>query len=276
MPIHAHKLTALAASILGASCLAWMPQAQAQAQTQTQQRSGFSQDKVKIGVMTDMSGAFADLSGQGSVEAAKMAIEDFKQAYHPKFPIELVWADHQNKPDIASTKARQWYDTEGVDMITDLINSGVAIAVSKVAQQKERLAMVTGAGTTRLENEDCNPYTIHYGWDTRSNASGQVKAQLAAGNRNWYFVAVDYALGSSLVAEASEALAANGGKVLGVVKHPLNAADFSSYMLQADAAKPQVIALANAGSDLINAMKASNEFGLGKKSAMAGLVTTII
>ncbi len=263
------KLTALA-SLLGAACLAWTPSAHAQP------RAGFSNDVVKIGVLTDMSGTFADLSGQGSVEAAKMAIEDFKQSHAPKFTIELVTADHQNKPDIASSRARQWYDTQGVDMITDLINSGVAIAVSKVAQQKERVAMVTGAGTTRLENEDCNPYTIHYGWDTRSNAFGQVQAQAAQGNRDWYFVAVDYALGASLVAEASEALAANGGKVLGTVKHPLNSPDFSSFMLQAQAAKPQVIALANAGSDLVNAIKASNEFGLSKKHAIAGLVATII
>ncbi|NYT66839.1 ABC transporter substrate-binding protein [Alcaligenaceae bacterium] len=260
-----HKRTALAA-LLGFSCLASISYVQA---------AGFSQDTVKIGVLTDMSGAFADLSGLGSVEAAKMAIEDFKQANNPTFSIELISADHQNKPDIASAKAREWYDVEGVDMITDLINSSVALAVSKVGDQKKRVVMVTGSGTTRLENEDCNPYTIHYGWDTRSNSWGQVKAQAALGNNNWYFVAVDYALGNSLVAEASDALADNAGKVIGVAKHPLNAADFSSYMLQAQSANPQVIALANAGSDLVNSIKALNEFGLSQNHAIAGLVMTI-
>ncbi len=158
MHTNQYKRTALTA-LLGLSYLATMPCVQA---------AGFSQDTVKIGVLTDMSGTFADLSGAGSIEAAKMAIEDFKQTNQPKFSIKLISADHQNKPDIASSKARQWYDTEGVDMITDLINSGVALAVAKVAEQKERVAMVTGSGTTRLENEDCNPYTVHYGWDTRS------------------------------------------------------------------------------------------------------------
>ncbi len=241
-----------------------------------QQQGNISQAVVKIGVLTDMSGTFADLSGAGSVQAAQMAIDDFKAAAKPNYKIELVSADHQNKTDIAAARAREWYDVHGVDMITDLINSGVAIAVSKVAQQKSRVAMVTGAGTTRLENEDCNPFTIHYGWDTRSNAFGQVKAQAAQGRTNWYFVAVDYALGSSLVAEATEALNANKGKVVGVVRHPLNTTDFSSFLLQAQGAKPQVIAFANAGSDFINGVKTANEFGVSGKFALAGLVATII
>ncbi|RYH69158.1 MAG: ABC transporter substrate-binding protein [Alcaligenaceae bacterium] len=241
-----------------------------------QASTGFSNDTVKIGVLTDMSGAFADLSGAGSVESVRMAIEDFKAKHKPGFRIEMVSADHQNKADIGSTKAREWYDTQGVDMITDVINSGVAIAVGKVAQQKNRIVMVTGAGTTRLENEDCNANTIHYGWDTRTNANGQAKAQAERGNKSWYFVAVDYALGSSLVQDATEAVAATGGVVVGAVKHPLGAADFSSYMLQAKASKAQVIGLANAGSDLINAVKASNEFGIAKEQAIAGLVASII
>lgn len=238
--------------------------------------SRFSQDTVKIGVLTDMSGAFADLSGAGSIEAVRMAIEDFTAKNKPSFKIEMISADHQNKADIGSSKAREWYDVQGVDMITDVINSGVAIAVSKVAHQKNRVAMVTGAGTTRLENEDCNPNTIHYGWDTRTNANGQAKAQAERGNKTWYFVAVDYALGQSLVQDATEAVVANGGTVAGAVKHPLGAADFSSYMLQAKASKAQVIALANAGSDLINAVKASNEFGIAKEQAIAGFVASII
>jgi branched-chain amino acid transport system substrate-binding protein len=261
----AFQMTVLAA-VAGALCLPGVVQAQAR----------ISQDVVKIGVLTDMSGAFADLSGAGSVQVAQMAIDDFKAAAKPTFKIELISADHQNKPDIASARAREWYEAQGVDMITDLINSGVAIAVSKVAHQRSRIAMVTGAGTTRLENEDCNPFTIHYGWDTRSNSYGQVKAQAAQGRTNWYFVSVDYALGSSLVAEATEALTANKGKVVGVVKHPLNTTDFSSFLLQAQGAKPQVIAFANAGSDFINAVKTANEFGVNKKFALAGLVASII
>ncbi len=262
---NAFQLTLLA-TLVGTLCLPGVAQTQ----------SKVSQDVVKIGVLTDMSGTFADLSGAGSVHAAQMAIDDFKATAKPGFKIELVSADHQNKPDIASARAREWYETQGVDMITDLINSGVAIAVSKVAQQKSRVAIVTGAGTTRLENEDCNPFTVHYGWDTRSNAFGQAKAQAAQGRTNWYFVAVDYALGSSLVAEATEALSANNGKVVGVVKHPLNTTDFSSFLLQAQAAKPQVIVFANAGSDFINGVKTANEFGVNKNFALAGLVATII
>lgn len=241
-----------------------------------QTKSGYSQDTVKIGVLTDMSGAFADLSGEGSVEVVRMAIEDFKAKNRPSFKIEMISADHQNKADIGAGKAREWYDVQGVDMITDVINSGVAIAVSKIAQQKNRVAMVTGAGTTRLTNEDCNPNTIHYGWDTRTNANGQAKAQADRGNKTWYFVAVDYALGSSLVQDATEAVTASGGTVIGTVKHPLGAADFSSYMLQAQASKAQVIAFANAGSDLINAIKASTEFGIAKEQSVAGLVASII
>ena len=262
-------LAALAAN-LGLVANAVMAQAQPAANAK------YSDNVVKIGVLTDMSGAFADLSGAGSVQAAQMAIDDFKATAKPSFKIELISADHQNKPDIASARAREWYDSQGVDMITDLINSGVAIAVSKVAQQKAGVAMVTGAGTTRLEKEDSNPYTVHYGWDTRSNSFGQVKAQAAQGRLNWYFVAVDYALGSSLVAEATEALSANKGKVVGVVKHPLNTTDFSSFLLQDQGAKPQVIAFANAGSDFINGVKTANEFGVNQKFALAGLVGTII
>ena len=240
------------------------------------QDKGAFQGTVKIGVLTDMSGAFADLSGAGSVEAARMAIDDFKARNKPAFRIELISADHLNKADVGSSKAREWYDVQGVDMITDVINSGVAIAVSKVAREKNRLVIVTGAGTTRLENEDCNANTVHYGWDTRTFASGQVRAQAERGNKSWYFVAVDYALGSSLVADATEAVKANGGTVLGTIKHPLSPADFSSYLLQAKASKAQVIGLANAGTDLVNAVKAANEYGIPKDQAIAGLVASII
>ena len=231
---------------------------------------------VRIGVLTDMSGAFADLSGAGSVQAARMAIDDFTAKNKPAFKIELISADHLNKADVGSSKAREWYDVQAVDMITDVINSGVAIAVSKVAREKNRIVMVTGAGTTRLENKDCNANTVHYGWDTRTFASGQARAQAERGNKSWYFVAVDYALGASLVQDATEAVKANGGTVVGTVKHPLSPADFSSYMLQAKASKAQVIGLANAGTDLVNAVKSANEYGIPKDQAIAGLVASII
>lgn len=260
----------LAAGICAASLLTFTPTASAQS------KKGISGDSVKIGVLTDMSGAFADLSGAGSVEAARMAIEDFKASAKPSFKIELVSADHQNKPDVGSLKAREWYDVQGVDMITDVINSGVAIAVSKVALEKNKIVMVTGAGTTRLENEDCNAFTIHYGWDTRTFANGQARAQAERRNKTWYFVAVDYALGTSLVQDATDAVKANGGSVVGSIKHPLSAPDFSSYMLQAQASKAQVIGLANAGSDLINAVKSASEYGVAKNQAIAGLVASII
>lgn len=240
-----------------------------------QKKPALSQDLVRIGVLTDMSGIFADLSGAGSVEAAQMAINDFKAQAKPSFRIELISADHQNKADIASSKAREWFDVQGVDMVTDLINSGVAIAVSKVAQEKNRIAMVTGAGTTRLHNEDCNPNTIHYGWDTRTVANAQARTQAEMGRKSWYFVAVDYALGHALVNDATEAVKANGGTVVGTIKHPIGAADFSSFMLQAQSSKAQVIGLANAGSDLTNAIKVANEYGIRKDKTVVGLVTTI-
>lgn len=241
-----------------------------------QNRGIFSQDTVKIGVLTDMSGIFADLAGAGSVAAAQMAIDDFKAQAKPSFKIELVSTDHLNKADVGASRAREWYDVQHVDMITDVINSGVALAVAKTALDKNRIAMITGAGTTRLHNEDCNPNTIHYGWDTRTFANGQVRAQKEQGKKSWYFVSVDYALGRSLEQDATEAIQANGGTVVGSVKHPISASDFSSFMLQAQASKAQVIGIANAGSDLINAIKAANEYGIGKKQTIAGLVATII
>lgn len=241
-----------------------------------QNTGSFSQNTVKIGVLTDMSGIFADLAGAGSVAAAQMAIDDFKEQDHPTFKIELVSADHLNKADIGASRAREWYDVQNVDMITDVINSGVALAVSKVAQDKNKLVMVTGAGTTRLHNEDCNVNTIHYGWDTRTFANGHVRAQADQGRKSWYFVSVDYALGRSLEQDAAEAIKAVGGTVVGAVKHPISASDFSSFMLQAQSSGAQVIGLANAGSDLINAVKAANEYGIGKKQQLSGLVASII
>ncbi len=230
---------------------------------------------VKIGVLTDMSGLYSDIGGQGSVEAAKMAIEDFKAQNKPGFKIELVSADHQNKADVGANKAREWFDTEGVDMITDVLNSAVGLAVAKVASEKKRVFIDTGAASVRLTNEDCNAYTIHYVYDTYALAHGTGTAITKAGGDTWFFLTADYAFGKSLEDDTSNAVKAAGGKILGGVRHPLNASDFSSFLLQAQASKAKVVGLANAGGDTINSIKAANEFGLTKNQQLAGLLVFI-
>jgi branched-chain amino acid transport system substrate-binding protein len=241
---------------------------------QTAKPGAISGDKVKIGVMNDMSGLYADIGGPGSVEAARMAIEDFGGKVLGK-PVELVFVDHLNKPDVGASKAREWYDTEGVDMIVDVPTSSVAIAVGKVAGEKKRVLMVTGGASSRLTNEDCNAYTVHYAYDTYALANGTGKAIVKTGGKTWFFITADYAFGKSLEDDTAAVVKANGGTVLGHVLHPLNASDFSSYMLQAQASKAQIIGLANAGGDTINAVKAANEFGLTKTQSLAGLLLFI-
>ena len=240
-----------------------------------QQPSAISDGVVRVGVLTDMSGVFCDLAGAGAVTAAQMAIDDFVADQKPPFKVELVSADHQNKPDIATSIARQWYDTGGVDLITDTINSGVALAVSGVAESKNRMLIVTGSGSTRLTNEQCSPNTISYTWDTYSFARGQSRIVKNMGLDTWYFVAVDYALGKSLVGEASPAITESGGKILGTVYHPISTADFSSFLLQAQSSKAKVIGLANAGSDLLNAIKAAKDFNISPAQTIVPLVGTI-
>ena len=236
-----------------------------------------SGDVVKIGVLTDMSGVYSALGGKGSVLAAEMAVEDFKAQYKPKFKIELVSADHQNKADVGSNKVREWYDTEGVDMVTDVLNSGVAIAVAKVTTEKNKIMMNAGAASTRLTNEDCAPNNVvHYVYDTYALANGPGKAVTKTGKDTWFFLTADYAFGHSLEKDSSDAVKAAGGKVLGSVRHPLNASDFSSFLLQAQASKAKVIGLANAGGDTINSIKAANEFGITKTQTVVGLLTTIV
>ena len=230
---------------------------------------------VKIGVLTDMSGIFSELSGRGSVLATQMAIEDFKAEAKPAFAIEMVSADHQNKPDIGANKAREWYDTQQVDMVVDAINSAVAIAASNVTREKRRLLMVTGAGSMRLTNEDCSPNTISYTWDTYSTSRPQATAVTKEGARDWYFVTVDYALGQSIELDAQAAVKAAGGQVLGSARHPLSTPDFSSYMLQAQGSKAQAVGIASAGGDLINAIKAAREFGLSRKQTLVPLSGSI-
>src|SRR5260370_28552616 len=226
------------------------------------QTAGISDGAVKIGVLTDMAGVCSDLAGAGAVTAAQMAIDDFVETQKPSFKVELVSADHQNKPDIATGIARQWYDTGNVDLITDVINSGVALAVSSVAESKNRMLIVTGSGSSRLTNEECSPNTISYTWDTYSFAKGQSRMVKSLGLDTWYFVAVDYALGKSLVAEASDAIVRSGGKVVGTVYHPIGTTDLSSFMLQAQNSKAKVIGLANAGADLLNSIKAAKDFNI--------------
>lgn len=240
-----------------------------------QATASVSDNVVRIGVLTDMSGIFADLGGSGSITAAQMAIDDFKARTAPAFKIELVSADHQNKADIASAKAREWYDTQGVDMVTDLINSAVALAVSKVTQEKKRVVMVTGAGTSRLTNEECSPNTVHYGWDTNALANGQGKFITAQGKDTWYFVTVDYALGKAIEHDVTAAVTKADGKIVGSVKHPINSPDFSSFILQAQASKAKVIGIASAGGDLNNAVKAAKEYGITKSQTLVGLASSI-
>jgi branched-chain amino acid transport system substrate-binding protein len=234
-----------------------------------------SNNSVKIGVLTDMSGVYSDLGGQGSVTAAQMAVEDFVAAKKPAFKVEIVSADHQNKADVASSKVREWYDRDGVDMVTDALNSAVALAVAKVSVEKNRVLMDVGAATTRLTNEDCNPNTAHWAYDTFALATGIANAAVKQGGDSWYFLTADYAFGHTMEKDATEAIKAAGGKVVGSTRHPLNAADFSSFMLQAQASGAKVIGLANAGGDTINAVKAAADYGITKKQSVAPLLLFI-
>jgi len=229
---------------------------------------------VKIGVLDDMSGLYSDIGGKGEVVAAEMAAAEVGGKVLGA-PIQVVSADHQNKPDVGSNKAREWFDTDGVDVIVGTVNSGVAIAVSKVANEKHRLFIDSGAGSTRLTNEDCNPYTIHYEYDTYATGVTTAKAVVAHGGKSWFFLTADYAFGKSLQSDTTNFVVAAGGKVLGSVLHPLNASDFSSFLLQAQASGAQVIGLANAGGDTINSVKAASEFGITKKQTLAALLIFI-
>jgi branched-chain amino acid transport system substrate-binding protein len=218
---------------------------------------------IKIGVLSDMSGPYADQAGLGSVEAARMAIEDAGGKIGNQ-PIELVSADHQHKTDVANTVARYWFDVEGVDVIVDMPNSAVALAMQQLVKEKNKIALYATAATTELTGKQCSPNGIQWVYDAYSNAAGLAKALVAKGDKSWFFLTVDYALGISLQAEASKAITALGGTVVGSVRHPLNNPDFSSFLLQAQASDAKVIALANAGSDTINSVKQAGEFGLTK------------
>jgi branched-chain amino acid transport system substrate-binding protein len=233
-----------------------------------------SGDVVKIGFITDLSGVYSDVDGNGGAEAIRMAIADMGGAINGK-KIQLVVADHQNKPDIAASKAREWFDQQGVDLLIGGTNSGASLAMAKVAAEKKKVFIAIGSGTAQLTNEQCTPYTVHYAYDTVALARGTGAAMLKQGGKSWYFLTADYAFGQSLEKDTADVVKAGGGTVVGSVKHPLSASDFSSFLLQAQASKAQVLGMANAGGDLINAVKAANEFGLTKKMKVAGLLVFI-
>ena len=234
-----------------------------------------SDGAVRIGVVTDMTGALSDLSGRGSATAVKMAVEDFGGKVLGQ-PIEVLELDHQNKADVASARVREWFDQQKVDMVTDLTNSAVALAVMGVAKEKNRIAIVNGAGATRITNDACNANTVHYAWDTYAMANGTARAIIKNGGNTWYFLTADYAFGHQSEKDVTEVVNASGGKVVGSVRHPLGASDFSSFILSAKSSGAKIIGLANGGADTINAIKAAQEFGLDtKKQNLAGLAVFI-
>ncbi|MBS0435028.1 MAG: ABC transporter substrate-binding protein [Proteobacteria bacterium] len=233
-----------------------------------------SGDVIKIGIITDMSGLYSDIDGAGGVEAIKMAVADMGGAVGGK-KIEVVFADHQNKADVAAAKAREWFDTAGVDMLIGGTNSGTSLAMAKVAAEKKKLFISIGAATSALTNEQCNPYTVHWAYDTVALAKGTGNAVVKQGGKTWYFLTADYAFGAQLQNDTTKVVEAAGGKIVGSVKHPLSATDFSSFLLQAQGSKAEILGLANAGGDTINSIKAANEFGITKTMKLAGLLVFI-
>jgi len=230
---------------------------------------------VKIGVLNDMSSVYADGGGPGSVAAAKLAVEDFGGAAKG-IKVEIISGDHQNKPDLGSNIANTWFDVEKVDVIVDVPNSGVALAVSDIARQKNKLVLASGAGTSDLTGPKCNANTIQWTYDTWALANGTGKAIVKMGGNTWFFITADYAFGQALERDTAAVVEANGGKVLGRVRVPLNTNDFSSFLLQAQASKAKVIGLANSGGDTVNAIKQAAEFGIVKGGqSLAGLLVFV-
>lgn len=232
---------------------------------------------VKLGVLADMSGIFSDIGGPGATEATRMAVEDFmKRPGSERFKIEVIAADAQNKPDISSAIARKWFDTEGVDALVDLPTSAISLAIAPIAQEKNKVALFTASGTSDLTGKACTPNSVHWTYDTWALSHGTADAITKGGGKSWFFLTVDFALGHSLERDAGAVVKANGGTIAGAVRHPTDSKDFSSYLLQAQSSKAQVIALANAGGDTINAIKQASEFGIvqgGQK--LAGMLLFI-
>ncbi len=233
-----------------------------------------SGDVIRIGFITDLSGVYADLDGPAGAEAIRMAVADMGGAIAGK-KIEVLVADHQNKADVAAAKAREWFDTQGMDLLIGGTNSGADLAMAKVAAEKKKPFIVVGAASSALTNEQCTPYTIHYAYDTVALAKGTGNAVVKAGGKSWYFLTADYAFGAALQNDTAAVVKAAGGTIVGAVKHPLSASDFSSFLLQAQSSKAQILGLANAGGDTVNAIKAANEFGVTKTMKLAGLLVFI-
>ncbi|PLC50569.1 ABC transporter permease [Pollutimonas subterranea] len=244
------KLTKILASV---GCIAALGTGPATAQV--------SADLVKIGVLTDMAGVTADITGKGSLVAAQMAVEEIGGTILGK-PIEVIVGDHQHRTDLGASMARQWYDTGDVDVIVDVPNSSIALAVQRLADKAHRLVLVSGAGTTQLTNEQCSPYGFHWTYDTYGMAHGTASAVVKEGKKKWFIIASDYAFGHSLQKDTTAVVQAGGGEVVGAVRHPINLMDFASYLLQAQASGAQVIGIANAGNDTVNAIKQAGEFGI--------------
>jgi branched-chain amino acid transport system substrate-binding protein len=231
-----------------------------------------AQIQVKLGVLNDRSGLYADLTGEGSVVAARMAVEDFKAA-EKGIQVEIISADHQNKPDIGATIARRWYDQDGVDVILDTPTSSVALAVAQVTRDKNKIFINSGAGASDLTGSACSPNTIHWTYDTWALANGTGKAMVKRGGDTWFFITADYAFGHALERDTAAVVTKNGGEVLGSVRHPLSATDFSSFLLSAQSSGAKVIGLANAGGDTVNAIKAAADFGITQGGqSLAGLL----
>ena len=229
-----------------------------------------SNGTLRIGVLNDMSSVYADFQGPGSVIAAQMAVEDF--AKQSKRKVEVISGDHQNKPDIGALIARRWLDVEGVDVIVDLPNSAVALAVGDIVREKNKVAIGSGAGTSALTGVKCSPNFVHWTYDTWAFGHGTARGVLAQGGKTWFFITADYAFGQDLEKQATDEVNASGGKVLGVVRHPLGVSDFSSFLLQAQASKADVIALANAGGDTVNTIKQAAAFRIGDKQKIVALI----
>ena len=237
------------------------------------QTAGISDDVVSIGVLTDMSGQFSHESGDGAVTAVKMAVEDFGGKVLGK-PIEVLVADHQNKPDTASALARKWFDVDHVDMVANLINSSIALTVSQLAKEKNRIAIINGSGSSRLTNDACTPNSVHYAYDTYALARGTGSALAKAGKKSWYFLTADYAFGHALEADTSAVVKAMGGEIVGATRYPVETFDQSSFLLQAQASKAQVVALAGSGNVLVNS--SAQEFGIpAGGQTLAGLLVWI-
>lgn len=253
-------------TLIGALCAGAFLAAPGQAQT-----AKISDGVVKIGVMTDLSGIYSDLAGPGAVIATRMAVEDFGGKVNG-MPIEVVVADMVNKPDVASSIARKWLDQEKVDVIVDMPMSAAALAVAKIVKEKDRVLLVSSGGTNRLTNEDCTDRTVHWTYDTYALANGTARTLTQEGAESWFFITPDYAFGTSMEKDASEAIRAAGGKVLGAVRHPFPGSDFSAFLLQAQASGAKVIGLNNAANDLVTTLKQASEFGISPKQRLAAMI----